>query len=155
MHRGDPGAAGLSVTPRWDSARPRGRWGQLARPEALPAPSPGDPSRSVMAAEYCDLNCDKASAPYVTVRTVTFDPLDTPDPDTAWGLQFNAWNTLPELSPLWHLFQIRQQVHAVHSEVLVPHLFGEAPGATTGRSPLHEMPTLRRPTTVDSRPPDR
>lgn len=110
---------------------------QLATPDSLPDPGPGDPPKSVMAAEYCDLHWDEARAPYLPVGTLTLQAdaaINTPD---IWAsLQFNAWNTLPEMRPLGQLFRVRRDVHSAHSTVRVGHLFGAEPGRLVGKCPF-------------------
>jgi hypothetical protein len=91
-----------------------------------------------MAAEYCDLHWDEAVAPYIPVGTLTLfaDPVINSDA-TAGAIQFNAWNTLPEMRPLGQLFRMRRDVHRAHSDVRVSHLYGGTPGAMTGKCPFH------------------
>lgn len=110
---------------------------QLAIPSCIPEPGPGDPPKSVMAAEYCDLPWDEAKSPYIEVGTLVFSTDTSINTPEIWGnLQFNAWNTLPSMRPLGQLFRMRKHVHAAHSNIRVSHLYGGTPGALTGKCPF-------------------
>lgn len=110
---------------------------QIATPDCIPAPGPNDPPKAVMAAEYCDLHWDERAAPYVPVGLVTIFANDAIDAMENWAsLQFNAWNTLPDMKPLGQLFRIRKHAHAAHSEARVSHLYGATPGAMVGKCPF-------------------
>lgn len=112
---------------------------QLATPESIPAPADGDPPKSVMAAEYTDLQWDESRSPYLKVGTLTFPA--TPEADLSrtypWSpLQSNAWNTLPTMHPLGQLFRVRKHVHEGHSEVRLEHLYDAEPGAMVDAAPF-------------------
>jgi hypothetical protein len=115
---------------------------QLATPGCIPAPGPDDPPRSVMIAEYCDLQWDETQSPYVAVGTLTFRA--HPDSDLSkehpWSpLQFNAWNTLPEMRPLGQLFRARKHVHKAHAEARIEHVYDAAPGAMVDKAPFERV----------------
>lgn len=112
---------------------------QIATPDCLPEPGPGDPSRSVMAAEHCDVLWDEKKAPYVRVGKLTVSAAPEADLDQRFDwvpLQFNAWNTLPEMRPLGQLFRLRRHVHKAHSEARIRHLHGGTPGEMVGKCPF-------------------
>ena len=110
---------------------------QLATPDCIPEPGPDDPPKSVMAAEYCDIQWDEGRSPYIAVGTLRLTARETINDQSLWGsLQFNAWNTLPEMRPLGQLFRLRKHVHAAHSDVRVSHLYGGKPGELVGRCPF-------------------
>lgn len=110
---------------------------QLAKADCIPNPRADDPPKSVMAAEYCDLEWDENVSPYIKVGTLTLFASDglnqTP---SLSSLQFNAWNTLPEMRPLGQLFRIRKYAHAAHSNARVEHIFDETPGSMVGKCPF-------------------
>lgn len=110
---------------------------QLATPDCIPEPGDGDPPKGVMAAKYCDIQWDETKSPFIDVGSLTLKAdasLNTPE--MRGSLQFNAWNTLPSMKPLGQLFRLRKHAHAAHSNVRVSHIFGETPGAMTGRCPF-------------------
>lgn len=110
---------------------------QLATPESIASPGPGDPPKSVMAAEYCDLVWQEDHAPFVTLGTLTLRADDSLNRRFRWSpLQFNAWNTLHDMRPLGQLFRVRKHAHKAHSNTRVEHLYGETPGAMTGKCPF-------------------
>ena len=110
---------------------------QLATPDCIPNPGPGDPPKSVMAAEYCDLQWDENVSPYIPVGTLTLRSDGSVNQPSSWvSLQFNAWNTLPEMRPLGQLFRIRKTAHEAHSNVRVGHLYGGTPGEMVGKCPF-------------------
>ncbi|MEP1207473.1 MAG: hypothetical protein ABJM29_15975 [Rhizobiaceae bacterium] len=110
---------------------------QLATPDCIAEPKLGDPPKAVMAAEYCDLAWDETKAPYVKVGQLTLKADAGLAEQFAWSpLQFNAWNTLPEMRPLGQLFRIRKHVHKAHSNTRVEHIYGEKPGAMVGKCPF-------------------
>lgn len=110
---------------------------QIATPECIPEPGPDDPPKSVMAAEYCDMLWDENSSPYVKVGTLTLyadEAFNREHP--GYMLQFNAWNTLPEMRPLGQLFRVRKQAHAAHSSTRLSHIYDQTPGAMVGKCPF-------------------
>jgi hypothetical protein len=112
---------------------------QLATPACIPAPGAGDPPKSVMAAEYCDLQWDETKAPSVAVGTLTLPATAQSDLSRAfpWSpLQYNAWNTLPSMRPLGQLFRARKYVHKAHSETRLEHLYEAKPGAMVDKAPF-------------------
>ena len=110
---------------------------QLATPECIPEPGPGDPPKSVMAAEYCDLHWDEDKSPYIRVGRLTLRAEEAINLPSLWGsIQFNAWNTLPTMQPLGQLFRMRKHVHTAHSNVRVSHLHGGEPGELSGKCPF-------------------
>jgi hypothetical protein len=112
---------------------------QIATPDCIPMPGPGDPSKSVMVAEYCDLQWDESKAPYVAVGTLTFHATAQNDLSQTfpWSpLQFNAWNTLPEMRPLGQMFRARKHVHKAHSEARLRHIYDAQPGAMVDKAPF-------------------
>ncbi len=115
---------------------------QLATPECIPAPGPGDPPKDVMAAEYCDLQWDELASPYVRVGTLTCPATEDADLSSLfpWSpLQFNAWNTLPSMAPLGQAFRARRHAHKAHAEVRLQHLYGTEPGAMVGQAPFSDL----------------
>lgn len=110
---------------------------QLATPDCIPDPTADDPPKSVMAAEYCDIQWDETASPYIDVGTLTLKAdglLNTPE---MWGkLQFNAWNTLPLMRPLGQLFRLRKHAHTAHSNARVAHIYGNTPGEMVGNCPF-------------------
>jgi hypothetical protein len=114
---------------------------QLATPACIPAPGPGDLPKSVMTAEYCDLEWDETKSPYVPVGTLTFPANAQSDLSGTfpWSpLQFNAWNTLPTMRPLGQLFRARKHVHKAHSEVRLEHIYDAKPGAMVDKAPFEK-----------------
>ncbi|MCL4752572.1 MAG: hypothetical protein KJ015_20585, partial [Myxococcales bacterium] len=112
---------------------------QLATPGCIPTPGPDDPPKSVMAAEYCDLQWDETESPYVPVGTLTFPASAQSDLSQRfpWSpLQFNAWNTLPSMRPLGQIFRARKHVHKAHSEVRLTHIYDAQPGALVDKAPF-------------------
>lgn len=110
---------------------------QLAKPEAIPEPGPGDPPKAVMAAEYCDLHWDEEQSPPIKVGKLTLRADNALNKQFQWSpIQFNAWNTLAEMRPLGQLFRVRKAAHAAHSNTRVVHLYGEKPGEMTGKCPF-------------------
>lgn len=110
---------------------------QLARPECIPEPGPGDPPKGVMAAEYCDIIWDETLSPYVDVGTLTLRADAAVNTADVWGnLQFNAWNTPKSMRPLGQLFRLRKHAHKAHSNVRVSHLYGGKPGEMVGKCPF-------------------
>ena len=137
---GDFGAVSKARMDGWLAAGEDARFTlgvQIATPDCIPEPGRNDPPKSVMAAEYCDLHWDEAVAPYIPVGTLTLHADDAiNDHLTAGAIQFNAWNTLPEMRPLGQLFRMRKAVHRAHSDARVTHLFSGTPGAMTGKCPF-------------------
>ncbi len=113
---------------------------QVATPDAIRAPEPGDPSKDVMAAEYTDLAWNTDVAPFQKVGTLRLWAHDvTPqDASTHWyAMPFGAWNTYPENRPLGQLFRARRQVHKHHRTQRLNHSFGAtAPFPTPGKCPF-------------------
>ncbi len=110
---------------------------QLATPDCIPEPRSDDPPKSVMAAEYCDLDWDENVSPYIKVGKLTLFANDALEKKILWSsLQFNAWNSLPEMRPLGQLFRIRKYAHAAHSNARVEHIFNETPGAMVDKCPF-------------------
>jgi hypothetical protein len=112
---------------------------QLATPGCIPAPGKGDPPKSVMAAEYCDLTWDESKSPYLPVGTLTFEASAERDlsEQFPWSpLEFNAWNTLPEMRPLGQLFRARKHVHKAHAELRLQHIYDTQPGAMVDKAPF-------------------
>ena len=110
---------------------------QLATPDCIDEPKVGDPPKAVMVAEYCDLPWDETKAPYVKVGQLTLKADARLAEKFSWSpLQFNAWNTLPEMRPLGQLFRIRKHVHTAHSNTRVEHIYGQQPGAMVGKCPF-------------------
>jgi hypothetical protein len=112
---------------------------QLATRACIPEPGPEDPPKSVMTAEYCDLEWDEAKSPYVPVGTLTLPASAKSDLSRtfAWSpLQFNAWNTLPTMRPLGQLFRARRSVHKAHSEARLEHIYDARPGAMVDKAPF-------------------
>ena len=140
--RRDPAMRHRAAMEAWVAAGEDARFElcvQLATAACIPAPRAGDPPKDVMAAEYCDLQWDEAASPYVKVGTLTLPA--SPEADLSrelpWSpLQFNAWNTLPSMTPLGQAFRARRHAHKAHAEVRLQHLYGTAPGAMVGRAPF-------------------
>jgi hypothetical protein len=112
---------------------------QLATSACIPSPGPGDPPKSVMTAEYCDLQWDEAKSPYVPVATLTFPATSQRELNEKypWSpLQFNAWNTLPVMRPLGQLFRARKHVHKANAEARLEHIFGAQPGEMVDKAPF-------------------
>ncbi len=110
---------------------------QLATPDCIKEPSASDPPKGVMLAEYCDLEWDEAKSPYVRVGQLTLRADAALSKEFNWSpLQFNAWNTLPEMRPLGQLFRIRKHVHRDHSNTRVEHIYDQKPGAMVGKCPF-------------------
>lgn len=112
---------------------------QLATPEAIPEPGPGDPSKSVMTAEYCDLQWDEVASPYVPVGTLTFRASPDSDLTTEYPyspLQYNAWNTFESMRPLGQLFRARKGTHKAHSDLRLVRIYRAEPGAMVDRAPF-------------------
>lgn len=110
---------------------------QLATPECVAEPQVGDPPKAVMVAEYCDLAWDEAKSPYVKVGQLSLKADSLLNEQFAWSpLQFNAWNTLPEMRPLGQLFRIRKHVHKAHSNVRLEHIYDAEPGAMVDKCPF-------------------
>ena len=110
---------------------------QLATPDCIPEPRPHDPPKAVMAAEYCDLAWDETASPYIAVGRLALSTDTAINTADVWGqIQYNAWNTLPEMRPLGQLFRMRKHVHSAHSNVRVSHLYGGKPGELVGKCPF-------------------
>jgi hypothetical protein len=112
---------------------------QLATVECIPEPRAGGPSKSVMTAEYCDLEWDESKSPYIPVGTLTFPaaPQRALNETFSWSpLQFNAWNTLPSMRPLGQMFRVRKQVHKANSEARLEHIYDAQPGAMVDKAPF-------------------
>jgi hypothetical protein len=113
---------------------------QLATPDCIPEPRAGEPSKSVLAAEYCDLDWDETKSPYIPVGTLTFGAAAAQralNETFPWSpLQFNAWNTLPSMRPLGQAFRARKHAHKAHSEARLEHLYDARPGAMVDKAPF-------------------
>jgi hypothetical protein len=112
---------------------------QLATAACIPAPGKGDPSKSVMIAEYCDLLWDESKSPYLPVGTLTFAASAARDlsQQFPWSpLEFNAWNTLPEMRPLGQVFRVRKHAHKAHAELRLKHLYDVQTGAMVDKAPF-------------------
>jgi hypothetical protein len=75
----------------------------------------------------------------VNVGTLTFAASAARDltGQFPWSpLEFNAWNTLPEMRPLGQLFRARKHVHKAHAEVRLQHIYDAAPGAMVDKAPF-------------------
>jgi hypothetical protein len=112
---------------------------QLATSACIPSPGPKDPPKSVMTAEYCDLQWDEAKSPYVPVATLTFPATSQRELNEKypWSpLQYNAWNTLPVMRPIGQLFRARKHVHKANAEARLEHIFDAKPGAMIDKAPF-------------------
>ena len=110
---------------------------QLATRDCIPEPAADDPPKSVMAAEYCDIQWDENVSPYIDVGTLTLKADASLNTAEMWGkLQFNAWNTLPSMRPLGQLFRLRKHAHAAHCTTRVAHIYGNTPGEMVGKCPF-------------------
>ena len=158
--KGDPALRHRAAMEAWVAAGKDAAFDlcvQLATPDCIPAPGPGDPPKDVMAAEYCDLQWDEVASPYVKVGTLSFPA--TPQADLSkefpWSpLQFNAWNTLASMAPLGQTFRARRHAHKAHAEVRLKHLYGTEPGAMVGgaTSPERRHADYSRSRTQTQRP---
>jgi hypothetical protein len=143
---GEPTQRARAALEAWIAAGKDARFDlciQLATPDCIPSPGPGDPPKSVMVAEYCDLEWDESKSPYVRVGTLTLPATHEADLSRAfpWSpLQFNAWNTLPAMRPLGQLFRARKYAHKAHSEVRLEHVYGAEPGAMVDKAPFPQSP---------------
>src|SRR5262249_16841390 len=71
---GEPTQRARAALQTWIAAGKDARFDlcvQLATPDCIPSPGPGDPPKRVMVAEYCDLEWDESKSPYVRVGTLT------------------------------------------------------------------------------------
>jgi hypothetical protein len=112
---------------------------QLATPDCIPAPGPGDPPKDVMAAEYCDLHWDEVASAYVNVGTLTLPASAEADlsDEFPWSpLQFNAWNTLPSMRPLGQMFRARKHAHEGHADIRLERLYETEPGHMVDAAPF-------------------
>ncbi len=110
---------------------------QLATRDCIPEPAAGDPPKSAMVAEYCDIQWDETASPYIDVGTLTLKADTSLNTADVWEkLQFNAWNTLPSMRPLGQLFRLRKHVHKAHSNTRLAHIYGNQPGELTGKCPF-------------------
>ena len=110
---------------------------QLAREDAIADPKEGDPPKGVMVAEYCDLEWDETASPYVKVGRLTLTADAELSETFNWSpLQFNAWNTLPQMRPLGQLFRVRKHVHRAHNNARLTHIYDAKPGAMVDKCPF-------------------
>lgn len=108
--------------------------GAISRPDGE-----GHPPKSVMAAEYADLEWDDKIAPFEEVGTLTIcrkPPEHWKDVAHFANLPISAWNTFHCMRPLGQLFRARQEIHKHHREVRLRKSFRDEDGITSWTCPF-------------------
>jgi hypothetical protein len=112
---------------------------RLATPECIPVPGAGDPSKEVMAAEYCDPAMGRGSLAVREGRHADLpgDPTGRSEqrvPAVAAPVQ-RLEHVAFDGSPRADLSREKAR-HKAHAEVRLKHLYGTAPGAMVGKAPF-------------------